>query len=267
MGENGRLHEIAAEAVGMAFAAGDNGGARVGRFPWITVIADRTGKSETLADASLSVVKTEVDEEDRMTCESHNPVAIASVTTVTFHSVQGSITPSQVNPALSSTSVRVGHLVMRAMALFESNREVAWRCLRDASTLLGEEGAIGIDAPRLQSVLRPGGLAVWQARRAVQYIEGNLGSKMAIREIADCVALSPSHFSRAFKQSHGSSPMAYVAARRVERAMLMMTSTRERLTDIAVACGFADQSHLTRSFRRVVGMTPALWRRTSINLT
>jgi hypothetical protein len=89
MGENGRLHEIAAEAVGMAFAAGDNGGARVGRFPWITVIADRTGKSETLADASLSVVKTEVDEEDRMTCESHNPVAIASVTTVTFHSVQG----------------------------------------------------------------------------------------------------------------------------------------------------------------------------------
>jgi AraC family transcriptional regulator len=58
--------------------------------------------------------------------------------------------------------------------------------------------------------------------------------------------------------------MAYVAARRVERAKLMMTSTRERLTDIALACGFSDQSHLTRSFRRVVGMSPGRWRRTSI---
>ena len=56
--------------------------------------------------------------------------------------------------------------------------------------------------------------------------------------------------------------MAYVAARRVERAKLMMTSTRGKLTEIALACGFADQSHLTKSFSRVVGMTPWRWRRT-----
>jgi AraC-like DNA-binding protein len=43
----------------------------------------------------------------------------------------------------------------------------------------------------------------------------------------------------------------------------MMTSTRERLTDIALACGFADQSHLNRHFRRVVGTSPGLWRRMS----
>jgi AraC family transcriptional regulator len=151
------------------------------------------------------------------------------------------------------------------MALFESNRKVAWRCLSDASTLLGGESeAIGVNGPRLQGILRPGGLAAWQANRALEYIEDNLGSKMAIREIADCVALSKSHFSRAFKQSLGSSPMAYIAARRVERAKLMMISTRQMLTDIALACGFADQSHLTKSFRRVVGMSPALWRRASI---
>jgi AraC family transcriptional regulator len=165
----------------------------------------------------------------------------------------------------NAASAQVGHLVMRAVAFFESNREVAWRCLRDAWTLLGgESAAIGIIAPPLQGVLRPGGLAVWQAKRALEYIEDNLGSKMGVRDVADLVALSPGHFSRAFKQSLGSSPMAYVAARRVERAKLMMTSTRERLTDIALACGFADQSHLTRSFRRVVGMSPGRWRRTSI---
>jgi transcriptional regulator GlxA family with amidase domain len=75
------------------------------------------------------------------------------------------------------------------------------------------------------------------------------------------VALSKSHFSRAFQQSLGTPPMAYVAKRRVERAKLMMTSTRDRLTDIALACGFADQSHLNRSFRRIVGMSPGIWRR------
>jgi len=155
--------------------------------------------------------------------------------------------------AIASAAARVGDLVMRAMVFFESNREVAWRCLRDASTLLGGESkAIGIDTPRLQSILRPGGLAAWQANRALEYIEDNLGSKVAIQEIADCVALSKSHFSRAFRQSFGSAPMAYVAARRVERAKLMMTSTRQRLTDVALTCGFSDQSHLTRSFRRAV---------------
>jgi AraC family transcriptional regulator len=195
-----------------------------------------------------------------------NPFRAMSQLNVRVDSAQGPIIPSRPNPSLSTiapASARVGHLVMRAMAFFDSNREVAWRCLRDASTLLaGESEAIGISAPPLQSLLRrPGGLAAWQAKRALEYIEDNLGSKMALRDMADTVALSPSHFSRAFKQRLGSSPMSYLAARRVERAKLMMTSTRERLTEIALACGFADQSHLSRSFSRVVGISPWRWRR------
>jgi AraC family transcriptional regulator len=113
----------------------------------------------------------------------------------------------------------------------------------------------------LQNVLRPGGLATWQTRRALAYIEATLGSKLAIGDIADLVALSEGHFRRAFKHSLGSSPMTYVAMRRVERAKVLMASTREGLTDIALACGFADQSHFNRSFRRIVGMSPGLWRR------
>jgi AraC family transcriptional regulator len=175
--------------------------------------------------------------------------------------------PSRLNPSLrsvASASARVGHLVRQAMTFFETNREAAWRCLREASTLLGAEPKeSGIGAPTLQSTFRPGGLATWQAKRALEYIEANLGSKIAIEEMANVVALSKSHFSRAFKHRVGSSPMAYVAVRRVERAKLMMGSTTERLTDIALACGFADQSHLNRYFRRVVGMSPGLWRRMS----
>src|ERR1700730_786885 len=166
--------------------------------------------------------------------------------------------------SVASASARIGNLVRRAMTFFDTNREAAWCYLRDASTLLGSETEESdINSPASQCAFRTGGLAVWQAKLTVAYIEANLGSKLAIGEMADLVALSKSHFARAFKQTLGSSPMAYVAVRRVERAKLMMASTGQRLTDIALACGFADQSHLNRCFRRIVGVSPGLWRRVS----
>jgi AraC family transcriptional regulator len=164
--------------------------------------------------------------------------------------------------SVASGSTRVGYLVRRAMTYLETDREAAWRCLSDASHLLGTESEESrIQVSRLSRALPPGGLAAWQAKRTLAYIEEHLGSKVTIQELATQVALSKSHFSRAFKSSLGSSPMAYVSMRRIEHAKIMMTSTRERLTDIALACGFSDQSHLNRYFRRIVGVSPGLWRR------
>jgi hypothetical protein len=75
------------------------------------------------------------------------------------------------------------------MTFFDTNREAAWCCLRDASTLLGSETEESdINAPTLQCAFRTGGLAVWQAKRTVAYIEANLGSKLAIEEMADLAA-------------------------------------------------------------------------------
>jgi transcriptional regulator GlxA family with amidase domain len=59
----------------------------------------------------------------------------------------------------------------------------------------------------------------------------------------------------------GSPPMVYVSMRRVDRAKLMITSTGQTLTEIALACGFADQSHLNRCFSRLIGVSPGKWRR------
>lgn len=84
-----------------------------------------------------------------------------------------------------SASTRVGHLLKQAMSCFETDRKAAWRCLSDASTLLGavvEDSPAG--APSAGNI-RPGGLAQWQARRALDYIEANLGSKMETGE-SDC---------------------------------------------------------------------------------
>jgi AraC family transcriptional regulator len=154
---------------------------------------------------------------------------------------------------------------MRALALLASDRDGALRCLRDASALVAEEtGAVERKTPWLQVRWR-GGLAAWQANRVLRYIEENLGARVLLADMAECVALSRSHFSRAFKRSVGSSPSAYVAARRVERAKFMMMSTRQSLTDIAMACGFSDHSHFTRCFSRVVGTSPRGWRRATIH--
>lgn len=173
---------------------------------------------------------------------------------------------SHVNRSLrsvASASVRVGHLVRQAMNCFETDRKAAWRCLSDASTLLGPEAQdLAVDATGV-SKLQPGGLATWQARRTLAYIEENLGSKMDIDDLANLVGLSRSHFSRAFKHSVGLSPMEYVVVRRVERAKAIISGTREPLAEVALACGFADQPHLNRRFRDIVGISPGRWRRSN----
>jgi transcriptional regulator GlxA family with amidase domain len=149
------------------------------------------------------------------------------------------------------------------MTFLETDRKAAWRCLSDASTLLGADVQdLGVNAPGVDK-LQPGGLATWQASRTLAYIEANLASKLDIDDLANVVALSRSHFSRAFKHSVGLSPMEYVVARRVERAKAMISGTRKPLAEVALACGFADQAHLNRRFRDAVGISPGRWRRSN----
>ena len=157
---------------------------------------------------------------------------------------------------------QIGILVRRAMACLDSDREAARRWLRDAATILSRASRdSSTNGAQMTDPIRACGLARWQAKRALAYIEDSLGSKIEVREISKLVGLSSSHFSRAFKRSFGLSPMGYVSSLRVERAKLRMTSTRAPLIEIALACGFADQSHFSRSFSRRVGVSPGLWRR------
>jgi AraC family transcriptional regulator len=93
------------------------------------------------------------------------------------------------------------------------------------------------------------------------HIEASLDSSIKNEELAALVHLNPSHFGRAFRNSFGEPPHEYVIRRRVERAQGLMLSTGASLSEIALDCGLADQSHLTRLFRRIVGESPRAWRR------
>lgn len=106
-----------------------------------------------------------------------------------------------------------------------------------------------------------GGLAPWQARRVQAYIQEHLNQRIRATELAELVRLSTSHFSRTFRETFRLPPAAYIAHSRMRRAQELMLSSDETLACIAVECGMADQSHFTRTFRRVSGMSPGLWRR------
>jgi AraC-like DNA-binding protein len=106
-----------------------------------------------------------------------------------------------------------------------------------------------------------GALAPWQKRKIVRSIDESLDGALTIEGLAKVVSLSASYFSRAFKRTFGDPPHVYITKRRVERARILMTTTSESLSQIALACGLADQSHFCRRFRQVTGMTPATWRR------
>jgi AraC-like DNA-binding protein len=115
----------------------------------------------------------------------------------------------------------------------------------------------------MQARPRPvrGGLAPWQVRRAKEILSTNLDGRVPLKEVAQECRLSVSHFSRAFRRTMGAAPHNWLLARRIEVAKEKLRDDRLSLLDVALVCGFADQSHLTRVFTRMVGVSPGAWRR------
>ncbi len=92
--------------------------------------------------------------------------------------------------------------------------------------------------------------------RAVDYAEIHIAATLTVGELASAAAMSPSAFSRAFRAATGETPWAFVSRRHLERAGEQMARTDDTLMQVAADCGFADASHLTRTWRRVHGKTP-----------
>jgi AraC family transcriptional regulator len=105
-----------------------------------------------------------------------------------------------------------------------------------------------------------GGLAPRVVRRVREHIEGNIEKRISVEALARVANLSVCYFVRAFKQSVGVTPHDYLIRRRVERTMQLLSGTDMSLSEIALAAGFADQSHCARRFRQHVGMSPRDYR-------
>lgn len=105
------------------------------------------------------------------------------------------------------------------------------------------------------------GLLAWHTRKVCAYIDSHIADRVFVADLGALVNLSVGHFSRAFRRTVGKTPHVFVMERRVELAAHYMLQTEASLTDIALRCGFADQPHLCKQFRKVMGQTPSAWRR------
>ena len=106
-----------------------------------------------------------------------------------------------------------------------------------------------------------GGLSPWQMRRATELLEAHLDGNIALQQVAAACELSVSHFARAFSKTFRKPPYKWLTELRVEKARGLMINSRLPFAEIAIQCGFADQSALNRSFKRIHGVTPGVWRR------
>ena len=104
------------------------------------------------------------------------------------------------------------------------------------------------------------GLSPQRLARSRQYVENRLGGDLAVAELARAVDMSLFHFARAFKQSTGKTPHAYVLERRIAAAQSLVLNTTRPLNEISAELGFSNPSHFSAVFGRLTGTSPSAFR-------
>ncbi|MDH1730179.1 helix-turn-helix domain-containing protein [Pseudomonas chengduensis] len=132
-----------------------------------------------------------------------------------------------------------------------------------ASTYLNQAiSLLAVTRHNKQTPHKPrGGLASWQMSRIDKFINKNISNSIRTIELASLLSLSASHFTHAFKQTTGMTPLVYVAVMRVKAAQQFMLCSTRSLSDVALSHGFCDQAHFCRVFRRETGLSPQTWRK------
>jgi len=126
--------------------------------------------------------------------------------------------------------------------------------------LVGREtGAPALDRPNPPRAVGP----AWM-RDALLHIDAHYASEIGLGELSERAAVSPAHFSRVFRQLTGMNVTGFIAAKRIVKAKQLLLETGHNVALIAAECGFESMPHFHRLFKRIVGQTPAAYRRGEI---
>ncbi|MFB2893513.1 helix-turn-helix domain-containing protein [Aerosakkonemataceae cyanobacterium BLCC-F50] len=104
------------------------------------------------------------------------------------------------------------------------------------------------------------GLPKYRFREAIAYINEHLSEEISLEAIANHLHISQHYFCHLFKQSMGISPYQYVLRQRIEKAKQLLKQRKLTIVDVAMECGFANQTHFTKHFRKLTGTTPRAYR-------
>jgi AraC family transcriptional regulator len=176
----------------------------------------------------------------------------SSVGSAEFEQSGGGALPAELTASLI-------HLLERAKRHLDQDRQVAKESIARAASLLQVEfDRTKNDGDEGHS---QGALVGWQVNRIRAYIDTHLEASIQIRDLAVVARRSPAYFCRSFKTTFGETPHAFVVGRRLHRAAELMLTSDDSLSQVASACGFADQAHLCKIFKQRYGESPAVWRR------
>jgi len=131
----------------------------------------------------------------------------------------------------------------------------------DRSSAIAIEGMIlEIVAVAMRSRLDPGKRAPRWLIEAREILDATYREQITIAEVADHVQVHPVHLATTFRHKYGLGIVDYIRGRRIEFASRLLADSDEALASVAQAAGFCDQSHFSRIFKRLTGITPAAYR-------
>lgn len=167
-------------------------------------------------------------------------------------------------PGVSVDDPVVRHLLSSLLPLTAGSQQANALFLDHVTLALTAHMASVYGGMNPDAGLPRGGLAAWQLRRAEELLSASLSEELPLSRLASECGLSVRHFARAFRVSTGMPPHRWLLRHRVERAKDLLRTRAFSLADVAIFCGFADQSHFTRVFTVVVGTSPGVWRRMNV---
>ena len=129
------------------------------------------------------------------------------------------------------------------------------------TTLIGRHSSVsGRPFASAEPGSRRGGLAGWQVRRVVEFMNAHMEADILLGDLAALTGLSRAHFFRTFRQSTGRSPGQFLADIRMRRALVLLESTEIAVHDVAAAVGFSHARHFASAFTSRIGVSPRLFR-------
>lgn len=166
--------------------------------------------------------------------------------------------------ATGQTDPVLAHLIHALTPSFDRPHEASTLFVDQLATtitthLVGRYGGASLITPPKAILSRA------QEDRAREILRSHIDGDIAIADVAQACGLTRSHFTRAFRNTTGQTPHQWLIGQRVQRARELLARSKLSLAEVAAACGFADQSHLTRVFAHLIGTPPGKWRRETAN--
>jgi AraC-like DNA-binding protein len=164
-------------------------------------------------------------------------------------------------PAVAHADPILRGIAETLLPTFRSLDKVSRLSMNHLMVAVGHHVATRYGGMRLKEHPYRGGLTPNQERRAKELLRENLAGEVPLAVVASECDLSLSQFSRAFRKSVGAPPHRWVMSQRIALAKAMLRDDLIPLSQVALECGFSDQSHFTRYFSTLVGVSPGAWRR------